>query len=142
MSKTSLQTIPTPESLANRFSRLRIAAVTYSHPPVFTVEEGRDFKHLIPGGHTKNLFLKDKKDNYWLITALWDTGIDLKALPQILPGRGRTPLLWQPGKAERGPGHHSWLRHAPGAGQRSGPARAARFGQSALFLPGDQLPPP
>lgn len=73
--------VPTPSPLAENFESLGIAAITYAHPPVFTVEEGRDFKHRIPGGHTKNLFLKDKKEQLWLITALWDTAIDLKALP-------------------------------------------------------------
>jgi Ala-tRNA(Pro) deacylase len=74
----------TPEPLANRLAQLGIAATTYAHPPVFTVEEGRDFKALIPGGHTKNLFLKDKKGQLWLVTALHDTVIDLKGLPQRL----------------------------------------------------------
>jgi Ala-tRNA(Pro) deacylase len=73
--------IDTPPPLAEKFSALGIQAVTYAHPPVFTVEEGKDFKHKIPGGHTKNLFLKDKKGQLWLITALWDTAIDLKSLP-------------------------------------------------------------
>ena len=71
----------TPEPLASTFHSLDIPVTTYAHAPVFTVEEGRDFKHLIPGGHTKNLFLKDKKEKLWLVTALWDTEIDLKKLP-------------------------------------------------------------
>lgn len=77
-----LNVVATPDSLANRFTQLGIAVTTYAHPPVFTVEEGQDFKHQIPGGHTKNLFLKDKKDQLWLVTALQDTAIDLKWLPQ------------------------------------------------------------
>lgn len=79
-----LKTIETPDPLNTAFAELGIAAVTYSHPAVFTVEEGRDFKHLMPGGHTKNLFLKDKKGKIWLVTALWDTVIDLKKLPARL----------------------------------------------------------
>ncbi len=78
---TPLKTVPTPDPLATKFSELGIGVVTYEHPAVFTVEEGRDFKHLMPGGHTKNLFLKDKKDKIWLVTALWDTEVDLKKLP-------------------------------------------------------------
>lgn len=92
-----LKTIATPDPLAAAFAELGIRAVTYSHPAVFTVEEGRDFKHLIPGGHTKNLFLKDKKGNLFLVTALWDTEIDLKKLPaRINAGRlsfGNAALL-------------------------------------------------
>ncbi len=73
--------IDTPEPLAGTFAALNISVTTYAHAPVFTVDEGRDFKHMIPGGHTKNLFLKDKKEKLWLVTALWDTEIDLKKLP-------------------------------------------------------------
>lgn len=73
--------IPTPEPLAARFAALDIDSVTYAHPPVFTVEEGEDFKHKIPAGHTKNLFLKDKKGQLWLVTAQAETQVDLKALP-------------------------------------------------------------
>ena len=38
-------------------------------------------KAALPGVHTKNLFLKDAKDRLWLVTALAETRIDLKALP-------------------------------------------------------------
>jgi Ala-tRNA(Pro) deacylase len=77
----ALKTIPTPDPLAQNFTSLGIETVTYEHRPVFTVAEGEDFKKLIPGGHTKNLFLKDKKDKVWLVTALDETVIDLKKLP-------------------------------------------------------------
>lgn len=79
-----LKKIDTPEPLASRFKALGIESVTFEHPAVFTVGEGLDFKHEIPGGHTKNLFLKDKKDALWLVTALQDTVIDLKWLPKRL----------------------------------------------------------
>ena len=74
----------TPEPLAEKFAALNINAVTYAHPPIFTVEEGRGFKKDIPGGHTKNLFLKDHKGKLFLVTALWGTVIDLKKLPARL----------------------------------------------------------
>ncbi len=53
---------------------------TLDHPPVFRVEEGREIKAAMPGGHTKNLFLKDAKDRLWLVCALGDTRVDLKRL--------------------------------------------------------------
>lgn len=80
----SVEVIPTPEPLNGIFKNLGVDAVTYGHIPVFTVEEGRGFKHMMPGGHTKNLFLRDKKEKQWLITALWDTKIDLKKLEPVL----------------------------------------------------------
>jgi Ala-tRNA(Pro) deacylase len=76
-----LSVVPVAEPLASVLGRLGIETTTYAHPAVFTVGEGLDFKHEIPGGHTKNLFLKDKKDQIWLVTALDETAIDLKKLP-------------------------------------------------------------
>lgn len=57
---------------------------TLDHPPVFTVEDGPELKRQLPGGHSKNLFLKDAKDQVWLISALDSTVIDLKALPKVI----------------------------------------------------------
>ena len=58
--------------------------VTLDHPAVFRVGEGDDFKARLPGAHTKNLFLKDKKDRLWLISARQDTAIDLKRLHRVI----------------------------------------------------------
>ena len=57
-----------------------IAHRTLDHPPVFRVEEGAEIKAAMPGGHTKNLFLKDARDRLWLVCALGDTRVDLKKL--------------------------------------------------------------
>ena len=65
-----------------------IAHRTLEHPAVFRVGEGEEFKAALPGGHTKNLFLKDARDQLWLVSALQDTKIDLKALPRAI-GSGR-----------------------------------------------------
>src|ERR1043165_3560096 len=61
---------------------------TLDHPPVFRVEEGLEIKKALPGGHTKNLFLKDAKGQLWLISALGETAIDLKKLHHVI-GSGR-----------------------------------------------------
>ena len=76
------------EPLFALLDRLGVAHATLEHPPVFRVEEGADIKAALPGGHTKNLFLKDHKSRLWLITALGETRIDLKALPAVI-GSGR-----------------------------------------------------
>jgi len=65
-----------------------IAHATLDHPPVFRVEEGLEIKAALPGGHTKNLFLKDAKGQLWLISALGETAIDLKRLHTVI-GSGR-----------------------------------------------------
>ncbi|MGQ0532773.1 MAG: prolyl-tRNA synthetase associated domain-containing protein [Caulobacteraceae bacterium] len=80
-----------PESEADlyaRFDALGIKHLTHRHRPVFTVEEGRDLKASMPGGHTKNLFLKDKKGATFLISAISDTAIDLNAVSKLI-GAGR-----------------------------------------------------
>jgi Ala-tRNA(Pro) deacylase len=58
-----------------------IAHHTHRHAKVFRVDEGHEIKAALPGGHTKNLFLKDHKGQLWLISALGETMIDLKSLP-------------------------------------------------------------
>jgi Ala-tRNA(Pro) deacylase len=71
----------TPEQIFARFEDLGIAFKTQDHAPAFTVEDARALRGEIPGGHCKNLFLKDKKGQLWLVVTLEDARIDLKALP-------------------------------------------------------------
>ena len=61
-----------------------IVQTTRDHPAVFRVEEGLELKAAMPGAHTKNLFLKDKKGRLWLISARQDTLIDLKRTPEAI----------------------------------------------------------
>ena len=60
--------------------RLGIATTTVEHPPLFTVEQSRALRGEIAGGHTKNLFLKDKKDAVFLVVAEEDAEVDMKTL--------------------------------------------------------------
>jgi len=66
------------------FDREGIGHTTHDHPAVFRVGEGEEIKAAIPGAHTKNLFLKDAKDQLWLISARDTTQIDLKRLHPVL----------------------------------------------------------
>lgn len=63
--------------------------VTVEHPALFTVEDSQKLRGEIEGGHTKNLFLKDKKGNFFLLTAQEDTQINLKTLHKLLGGSSR-----------------------------------------------------
>src|SRR5580704_1561394 len=74
----------TPEALFARFDALGIAHRTYTHPPVFTVEEAKALRGTLPGGHCKSLFLKDKKGGLWLVVALEECRVDLKRLADAL----------------------------------------------------------
>jgi Ala-tRNA(Pro) deacylase len=79
----------TPDELARFLATLGIAAETIDHPPVYTVEEARSVRGQISGGHTKNLFLKDKKDSLFLLVALEDAIIDLKRVHTLIGAQGR-----------------------------------------------------
>ena len=78
----------TPETLWHRLDELGIAHETTPHDPVFTVEEAKAVRGKLPGGHTKNLFLRNKKGAMWLVVSQEDRLIDLKALARHL-GAGR-----------------------------------------------------
>jgi Ala-tRNA(Pro) deacylase len=78
----------TPEDLFARLDELGIATSTHEHPPLHTVEESQALRGEIAGAHSKNLFLKCKKDNLWLVVALEDTPVDLKTLHRRI-GSGR-----------------------------------------------------
>ena len=68
------------QDLFKRLDDLGISHTTLEHAPVFTVEEGHEVKASLKGGHTKNLFLKDKSGALYLICALGDTPIRLNKL--------------------------------------------------------------
>ncbi len=72
-----------PASRADLFAmldRLGAKTATTEHPPLHTVEESQALRGEIAGGHTKNLFLKDKKDQVFLVVAEEDAAIDMKSL--------------------------------------------------------------
>jgi Ala-tRNA(Pro) deacylase len=79
----------TPDDLFAYLDRLGIDHPTVHHPPLFTVEESQTLRGVIPGGHTKNLFLKDKKGTLYLVTALEHAAIELKSLHRRLGASGR-----------------------------------------------------
>jgi Ala-tRNA(Pro) deacylase len=79
----------TPDELFAALDRLGIAHPTVTHQPLFTVEQSQSLRGQIPGGHTKNLFLKDKKGALFLVTALEDAAIELKSLHRRLGATGR-----------------------------------------------------
>jgi len=79
----------TPADLFAFLDDLGIAHETMTHPPVFTVEQSRAHRDPGAGGHTKNLFLRDKKGALFLVVALEDAPIELKGLHRLLGASGR-----------------------------------------------------
>jgi Ala-tRNA(Pro) deacylase len=74
----------TPAELFARLAELGIKTETVEHPAVFTVAESEKLDRQLPGGHTKNLFLKDAKGRLFLVTAESHRNIDLKSLHKRL----------------------------------------------------------
>lgn len=70
-------------------ARLGIQHSTIEHPPLHTVEESRALRGEIAGGHVKNLFVKDKGGNFFLITAQEDSPLDLKTMDKVIGAKGR-----------------------------------------------------
>ena len=68
------------DDLLARLAELGIPTRTVEHPPLFTVEDSQALRGDIAGGHTKNLFLKDKKGNLFLVVVEEETRVDLKNL--------------------------------------------------------------
>jgi len=79
----------TRQELLNLLSELNIDTKTHDHEAVFTVEESSKIKQDIPGGHTKNLFLKDKKGNFFLIVAEGTAQIKLNKVHGLIGASGR-----------------------------------------------------
>jgi Ala-tRNA(Pro) deacylase len=89
----------TRAELFRRFADLGIETRTLDHAPVFTVEQARLVHDDMPGGHCKNLFCKDEKGVLWLIVALEDAIINLKAAPAKIGSKrltfGKPELLME-----------------------------------------------
>ena len=82
--------LPTsPRALFALFDQHGIAHETIRHPALFTVEQSKELRGEISGHHIKNLFLKDKKSQLFLVSAIESTTIDLKTLHTVIGGQGR-----------------------------------------------------
>jgi Ala-tRNA(Pro) deacylase len=87
----------TPEELLAFLDGCGIAVSTKEHPPLYTVAESQALRGEIAGRHTKNLFLKDKKDNFFLVTVGEDAQVDLKTIHQVIGAASRVSF----GSAEK-----------------------------------------
>ncbi|MBL4906833.1 MAG: prolyl-tRNA synthetase associated domain-containing protein [Sneathiella sp.] len=87
----------TPETLFSRLDELGIIHNTHHHNPVFTVEEAQKVSRELDGGHSKNLFLKDKNGDLYPFVCLEDTKVDLKSLRKQIGAKnlsfGKAELL-------------------------------------------------
>ncbi|MCR9072236.1 MAG: prolyl-tRNA synthetase associated domain-containing protein [Alphaproteobacteria bacterium] len=87
MADSETATLPTSsDALLARLGALGIEYELHTHPPLFTVDDSKALRGDLPGGHCKNLFLRDRKGAMWLVVCLEDRKIDLKALGAVLGG--------------------------------------------------------
>ena len=81
-----------PVSSDQLLRQLKLWAIDYTchyHEPVGTVQQSKLIQHRFSqvgdgSGHIKNLYLRDKKKNNFLVTVEQDQEINLKALKDIL----------------------------------------------------------
>jgi len=87
------------DELMARLAELGISTTTHRHVAVQTVEEAKALRGDLPGGHCKNLLLKDKKAQIWLVVTLEDRQIDLKTLPKRIGSArlsfAKPELMWE-----------------------------------------------
>ncbi|KAJ7959115.1 Prolyl-tRNA synthetase associated domain-containing protein 1 [Quillaja saponaria] len=86
------------QQLLALLQELQIEFSQFEHPVVLTVEEQAKYVGNMEGGLSKNLFLKDKKDRFYIVSALANTKVDLKVLSQRL-GLGKGGLRMAPEEA-------------------------------------------
>jgi Ala-tRNA(Pro) deacylase len=78
-----------PDDLIAYLTALGVETTTVDHPPLFTVEDSQALRGDIPGGHTKNLFVKDRKGRLFLLVLGEETTIDLKRVHEKIGAQGR-----------------------------------------------------
>ena len=56
----------------------------HNHAPLYTVQDSMKLRGEIEGSHSKNLFLKNKKNQFYLFSCLENTRVDLKKISKSL----------------------------------------------------------
>jgi Ala-tRNA(Pro) deacylase len=78
-----------PDDLLAYLAALGVETTTLDHPALFTVEDSQALRGDIPGGHSKNLFVKDKKGRLFLLVLGEETVVDLKRAHEKIGAQGR-----------------------------------------------------
>ncbi len=66
----------------------------FEHQPIFTVEEGEALKQSLPGKQTKNLFLTDKRGQYFLVCIESSKRLPINQFRKLLGTKDMT--FWTP----------------------------------------------
>jgi Ala-tRNA(Pro) deacylase len=78
-----------PDDLIAYLTALGVETSTVDHPPLFTVEDSRNLRGEIAGGHTQNLVVQDKKGRLFLLVLGEETAVDLKRAHEKIGAQGR-----------------------------------------------------
>lgn len=78
-----------PDDILSLLARTGIQSSTVWHPPLHTVAESQALRGQIAGSHTKNLFLRDRRDNHFLVSVEETALIDLKTIHHAIGADGR-----------------------------------------------------
>ncbi len=73
-----------PEALMARLTELGIEYTLHHHKAVFTVAEAQTVERGMEGTHCRNLFLRDKKKNNFLVVLRHETDVDMKKLAPLI----------------------------------------------------------
>ena len=74
----------TSKQLINLLKEKKYDFVVHEHNPLFTVQDSVDFRGTIEGAHSKNLFLKNKKKNFFLLSCEENDEFNLKNISKKL----------------------------------------------------------
>ena len=72
------------------FELLRVKGLDFqihNHEPLYTVEDSEKFRGKIKGSHTKNLFLKNKKNSFFLFSCDEKATVDLKLFSKSIDAK-------------------------------------------------------
>ena len=79
--------LATMETLLDRMREGGITFSLHRHAPMFTVAQSQDLRGTLPGFHTKNLFLRDRKRQFYLLTVEETAEVDLNGLAKDLSAK-------------------------------------------------------
>ncbi|MGE4313876.1 MAG: prolyl-tRNA synthetase associated domain-containing protein [Pseudobdellovibrionaceae bacterium] len=89
----------TPDALLAFLEENLIETCLHHHEPLFTVEDAEKIDATIPGTHCRNLFLRDKKKQNYLVVLRNETELDIKKLEYLLHSArlsfGSAERLWE-----------------------------------------------
>ena len=70
--------------LINLLRKENYSIDVHKHDPLFTVQDSKKLRGEIEGAHSKNLFLKNKKNEFFLLTFEEADNVDLKRISKSL----------------------------------------------------------